>query len=150
MSYGLPSGPPLRRTSTTKERRGMAEWEKQISAMTLVVGDLERAKTFYREVFGLRPLDEEEDSAIFRFKDMFVALRKDPAHQPPGREVLALAQKGLGQFSIWVDDVDAVRAELDEHGVTFISGPADRDWGMRTITFADPDGYIWQIAQDLP
>jgi hypothetical protein len=22
--------------------------------------------------------------------------------------------------------------------------------GMRTITFADPDGYIWQIAQDLP
>ncbi len=38
----------------------------------------------------------------------------------------------------------------DEHGVTLISGPADRDWGMRTITFADPDGYIWQIAQDLP
>jgi lactoylglutathione lyase len=45
---------------------------------------------------------------------------------------------------------DAVRAELDEHGVTLISGPADRDWGMRTITFADPDGYIRQIAQDLP
>jgi catechol 2,3-dioxygenase-like lactoylglutathione lyase family enzyme len=78
------------------------------------------------------------------------ALRKDPAHQPPGLDVLALAQKGLGQFSIWVEDVDAVRAELDEHGVTLISGPADRDWGMRTITFADPDGYIWQIAQDLP
>jgi len=43
-----------------------------------------------------------------------------------------------------------VRAELAEHGVRLISGPADRDWGMRTITFADPDGYIWQIAQDLP
>jgi catechol 2,3-dioxygenase-like lactoylglutathione lyase family enzyme len=128
----------------------MAEWEKQISAMTLVVGDLERSKTFYREVFGLLPLDEEEDLAVFRFKNLFLALRKDPAHQPPGREVLSLAQKGLGQFSIWVEDVDAVRAELDDHGVTLISGPADRDWGMRTVTFADPDGYIWQIAQDLP
>ena len=128
----------------------MAEWEKQISAMTLVVGDLERSKTFYREVFGLPPLDEKEDLAVLGFKDMYVSLRHDPAHQPPGRELLALAQKGLGQFSIWVDDVDAVRAELDEHGVTLISGPADRDWGMRTITFADPDGYIWQIAQDLP
>ena len=127
----------------------MAEWEKRINAMSLVVGDLERSKRFYREVFGLVPLDEEEDLAIFRFKDMFVALRKDPAHQPPGREVLALAQQGLGQFSIWVADVDAVRAELDEHGVTLISGPADRYWGMRTMTFADPDGYIWQIAQDL-
>ncbi len=128
----------------------MAEWEKQINAMSLVVRDLERSKTFYREVFGLPPLDEKEDSALFGFKNMYVALRKDPAHQPPGRDVLALAQKGFGQFSIWVEDVDAVRAELDEHGVRLISGPADRDWGMRTITFADPDGYIWQIAQDLP
>lgn len=128
----------------------MADWEKQIRAMTLVVVDLERSKTFYREVFGLPPLDEEEDLVILGFKDMFVALRQDPAHQPPGREVLALAQQGLGQFSIWVEDVDAVRAELDGHGVTLISGPADRYWGMRTLTFADPDGYIWQIAQDLP
>jgi len=31
-----------------------------------------------------------------------------------------------------------------------ISGPADRDWGIRTITFADPAGYIWEIAQDSP
>jgi catechol 2,3-dioxygenase-like lactoylglutathione lyase family enzyme len=128
----------------------MTEWQKQISAMNLVVGDLERSKTFYRDVFGLLPLDEEEDLAVFRFGNMFVALRKDPAHQPPGPEVLALAHQGLGQFSIWVEDVDAVHAELDEHGVTLISGPADRYWGMRTITFADPDGYIWQIAQDLP
>jgi len=128
----------------------MAEWEKRISAMTLVAGDLERSKTFYREVFGLVPLDEEEDLAVFGFKDLYVALRKDPAHQPAGREVLDMAQNGVGQFSIWVEDVDAVRAELDQHGVTLISGPADRDWGMRTITFADPDGYIWQIAQDLP
>ncbi|MGH3205857.1 MAG: VOC family protein [Streptosporangiaceae bacterium] len=128
----------------------MAEWEKQIKAMNLVVGDLERSKRFYRDAFGLLPLDEEEDLAVFGFGNMYVALRKDPAHQPPGPEVLALAHQGLGQFSIWVEDVDAVRAELDEHGVTLISGPADRYWGMRTITFADPDGYIWQIAQDLP
>ena len=48
-----------------------------------------------------------------------------------------------------VQDVKAVRAELEEHGVILISGPADRDWGMRTLTFADPDGHIWGIAQDL-
>ena len=29
-------------------------------------------------------------------------------------------------------------------------GPADRDWGMRTVTFADPAGYIWEIAQAVP
>ena len=37
--------------------------------------------------------------------------------------------------------MDAVRAELEQQEVTLISGPADRDWGMRTMTFADPGGY---------
>ena len=127
----------------------MAEWEKQIVAINLIVGDLDRSKTFYREVFGLSLLDEEEDFALFRFKDTFIALRHDPAHQAAPGEYLGLAQKGVGQFAILVEDVDAVRAELDEHGVTLISGPADRDWGMRTLTFADPGGYIWEIAQDV-
>jgi catechol 2,3-dioxygenase-like lactoylglutathione lyase family enzyme len=128
----------------------MAEWKKQIFALNLIVGDLERSKTFYREVFGLSPLDEEKDFALFRFTDVFIALRHDPDHQAPPGEVLGLAQMGVGQFAIVVQDVDAVAAELEEHGVTLISGPADRDWGMRTITFADPAGYTWGIAQDLP
>ena len=129
----------------------MAEWEKQIFAINLIVGDLERSKAFYRGVFGLAPLDEEEGLAIFRLRDTFVALRHDPAHQnAPAGEVLGLAQKGVGQFAILVEDVDAVSAELEAHGVTLISGPADRDWGMRTLTFADPGGYTWSLAQDLP
>jgi uncharacterized glyoxalase superfamily protein PhnB len=92
----------------------------------------------------LTPLDEWEEGAIFRFKDTFIALRHD------AQDAVGLAEKGAGQFAIEVEDVDAVRAELEEHGVTVISGPADRDWGMRTLTFADPDGYTWGIAQDLP
>ena len=127
----------------------MAEWEKQIVAINLIVGDLDRSKTFYREVFGLPPQHEEEDVAVFRFKNMYVMLQHDPAHQARPGEVLGLAQKGVGQFAIVVEDVDAVAAELESHGVTLISGPADRDWGMRTLTFADPGGYIWEIAQDV-
>lgn len=128
----------------------MAEWKKQIFALNLIVADLERSKTFYREAFGLLPLDEEKDFALFRFTDTFVALRHDPARRATAGDFLSLAQKGVGQFAIVVEDVDAVAAELQEHGVTLLSGPADRDWGMRTITLADPDGYTWGIAQDLP
>ena len=78
-------------------------------------------------------------------------LEHDSAHQDSSAgEVLGPAQKGVGQFAIIVEDVDAVRGELDEQGVRMISGPANRHWGMRTITFADPGGYIWEIAQELP
>ena len=122
----------------------MAEWERQIFAINLIVADLERSKAFYREVFGLAPLDEWEDGAIFRFADTFVALRHDAT------DVAGLAENGVGQLAIEVEDVEAVRAELEEHGVPLISGPADRDYGMRTLTFADPDGHTWGIAQDLP
>ena len=129
----------------------MAEWKKQIGAINLIVGDLERSKAFYREVFGLSLQHEDEDTAMFRFADTYFFLQRGAAHQDgPSSDVLSLAQKGVGQFVIFVDDVDAVRAELDQAQVATISGPVDRDWGMRTLTLGDPSGYTWEITQELP
>jgi catechol 2,3-dioxygenase-like lactoylglutathione lyase family enzyme len=129
----------------------MAEWEKQIGAINLIVGDLKRSSAFYRDVFGLPLQHEDEDTAAFRFKDTYVFLQRVETHADTlEAEILDLAEKGVGQFAIIVDDVDSVRAELDQHGVAVISGPADRDWGMRTLTFADPGGHTWEIAQETP
>jgi catechol 2,3-dioxygenase-like lactoylglutathione lyase family enzyme len=129
----------------------MAGWEKQIGAINLIVGDLERSTAFYRDVFGLALQHADEDTSMFRFKDTYVFLQRGPAHQDaPSAEVLDLAETGVGEYVVIVTDVDAVRAEVDEHGVAVISGPADRDWGMRTMTFADPGGHTWEIAQELP
>jgi catechol 2,3-dioxygenase-like lactoylglutathione lyase family enzyme len=129
----------------------VAEWAKQIGAINLIVGDLERAKAFYRDVFGLPLQHEDEDTAMFRFTDTYVFLQHGVAHQDgPSDDALGLAQKGVGQFVIFVDDVDAVGAALDQAQVATISGPADRAWGMRTLTFADPGGYTWEITQELP
>jgi catechol 2,3-dioxygenase-like lactoylglutathione lyase family enzyme len=129
----------------------LAEWQKQISAINLIVRDLERAKEFYREVFRLPLAHEDQDTAMFRFADTYVFLQRGTTHQDrSSADVLGLAQKGVGQFVIFVDDVDAVFAELDHVRVATISGPADRDWGMRTVTLADPAGYTWEITQELP
>ena len=129
----------------------MAEWEKRVGAINLIVGDLERSTAFYREVFRVPLQHEDQDSAMFRFADTYVFLQRGVAHQDgPSGDVLSLARKGVGQFVIFVDDVDAVRAELDEARVDVISGPTDREWGMRTLTLADPAGYTWEITQELP
>lgn len=129
----------------------MAEWKKQIGAVNLIVGDLERSKAFYRDVFGLPLEHEDEETAMFRFADTYVFLQRGSTHQDcASADALSLAEKGVGQFVIFVDDVDAVRAELDQAEVATISGPADRDWGMRTLTLADPGGYTWEITQELP
>ncbi len=49
-------------------------------------------------------------------------------------------------FTIDVDDVDAMCAELRSRGVELLNGPLDRPWGVRTASFADPAGHIWEIA----
>ena len=51
------------------------------------------------------------------------------------------------QFTIEVDDVDALCAQLAERGVELLNGPMDRPWGIRTASFRDPGGHIWEIAR---
>jgi catechol 2,3-dioxygenase-like lactoylglutathione lyase family enzyme len=128
----------------------MTDWERKIGAMTLLVPDLDRAREFYQNAFGLEARAMDDDTAMVRFKDMFVFLRKAANVAEPLPEILQEAKNGAGQFAIIVDDVDAVCCGLTGRGVKLLSGPADRAWGMRTVTFADPGGHIWEIAQEIP
>ena len=49
-----------------------------------------------------------------------------------------------------MDDIDTVCAALEERGVKLLNGPMDRPWGIRTASFTDPDGHIWEVAHRLP
>jgi catechol-2,3-dioxygenase len=54
----------------------MAEWEKDIASVHLMVGDLGRSKAFYQEVFGLSPSWEEETRVVFPFNNLYLMLVK--------------------------------------------------------------------------
>ena len=123
-----------------------------VGAITLFVEDPRRSQSFYEEIFGLPVIWEDEDSAAFRFENTIVNLLKIPAARDliePG----SVSDRESGsrfQLTIWVDDADAVSAELMTRGVELLNGPMDREWGVRTASFTDPDGHIWEIAQRLP
>jgi catechol 2,3-dioxygenase-like lactoylglutathione lyase family enzyme len=127
----------------------MAEWKRQIGAMTLFVPDLGAAQKFYTDAFGLDAQGLGDDTVMFQFEGTYVFLRRVAAAAQPLPEALEEAGKGAGQFAIIVGDVDAVCAEITGRGVQLLTGPADRGWGMRTATFADPGGHIWEIAQPI-
>lgn len=122
---------------------------KNINAMTLFVEDLQAAKTFYLEVFGVEVLFEDEASVALGFGNIIINLLG--VHNAleivdPG----AVATRDSGsrfQLSIWVPDVDAVCLELQKRGVELLAGPRDRPWGMRTANFVDPAGHSWEIGQ---
>jgi len=124
---------------------------KRIDAITLFVEDLERARLFYEKVFGLPVFYEDDNSAVFRFENTLINLLQISAARDliePG----VVAGPGVGsrfQLTIPVDDVDAACAELAARGVELLNGPMNRPWGLRTASFADPGGHIWEFAQPL-
>ena len=124
-------------------------WPKGIGAITLFVEELDTTKQFYRTTFGLPIIFENEDSAVFKIGDTLINLLRiesakeliDPAH---------VAKRDAGSrhvFSIEVEDVDAMCAELTARGVKLLNGPMDRPWGIRTASFEDPAGHIWEIGR---
>jgi lactoylglutathione lyase len=123
-----------------------------VGAITLFVEDPRRSQSFYEEVFDLPVIWQDEDSAVFQFENTIVNLLKTPAARDliePG----AVADRETGsrfQLTIWVEDADAVSAELATRGVELLNGPLNREWGVRTASFTDPDGHIWEIAEKLP
>ena len=136
---------PLENASTTNA------WPGPIFAITLFVEDLEAAKRFYQNVFGLPVEYQDAASAVFKFKNTLINLLKTT--EAPGLiNPAKVAKPEAGSrfvFTIQVDDVDRLSAELVSRGATLINGPLDRPWGIRTASFADPAGHIWEIARDL-
>jgi uncharacterized glyoxalase superfamily protein PhnB len=86
---------------------------------------------------------------VFSFGNTLINLLKTTA----ARELIepaAVAPREAGsrlQLTITVNDVDAMCAELTPRGVQLLNGPIDRPWGVRTATFSDPAGHIWEIAK---
>ncbi len=123
-------------------------WPGSIGAITLFVEDLDAARQFYRDVFGLPLHFEDDSSAVFRFGDTLVnLLQTDAAHELIAPAAVAAPAAGSRfQFTIGVEDVDEMCTELLRRGVTLLNGPMDRPWGIRTASFRDPAGHIWEIA----
>ncbi len=134
--------------STQRDENAQPAWPGGIAAITLFVEDLAAAKRFYSDVFQLPVFFEDDNSTVFKFGDTLVNLleaSEASALVAPAR--VATPDAGVRfQFTLGVDDVDATVNELKSRGVELLNGPMDRPWGIRTASFRDPGGHIWEVA----
>ncbi|SCZ61014.1 VOC family protein [Thiohalomonas denitrificans] len=123
----------------------------RISMITLGVRDFERSIRFYEQGLGLPRMDSPPEVAFFPLNGSWLGLF--------GRESLAedagVASDGSGFAGIAlahnVDSeaaVDEVIAQAVSAGARLVKPPGKVAWGGYSAYFADPDGYLWEIAHN--
>lgn len=75
-------------------------------------------------------------------------LQSSAAHELVEAAAVAAPDSGsCHQLTLEVDGVDAMCTELTGRGMTWLRGPIDRPWWVRTAGSKDPAGHIWEIAR---
>ena len=117
-------------------------------AITLFVSDLTATEDFYGTKLGLARVWGDENSVIYRCGETMINLLAE-SQAPELVEPAKVANHKDGARAVYTlrfADVDLAAAELEAAGVTLLNGPLDRPWGVRTVSFADPSGHIWELA----
>jgi len=129
--------------------------EPRITLVTLGVSDLARSIRFYRDGLGLPQRETPESVAFFEMRGMWLslyareALAEDATVSPEG--------SGFRGFTLAhnvrsPEAVDLLLADAVAAGATLVKPGQKVFWGGYSGYFADPDGFLWEIAwnPDLP
>jgi catechol 2,3-dioxygenase-like lactoylglutathione lyase family enzyme len=123
----------------------------KISMITLGVRDIAASLSFYRDRLGFPPHDyiEGQDCVMFKLEGTWLALYPraslaDDASVPSdgsGFPGFALAHN-VGSKEL-VDETFALAVAA---GATPVRKPQHVFWGGYSGYFADPDGFLWEVA----
>jgi catechol 2,3-dioxygenase-like lactoylglutathione lyase family enzyme len=115
--------------------------EQRLSLVTLGVTDLGRARTFYEGLGWTGARQPDEEVCFFQVGGMAFGLWTAlGGHGAPGVELAYNVRSP--------DEVTAVLAEAERAGGTIKRRAAQAEWGGTTGAFADPDGYVWEVAHN--
>jgi len=123
--------------------------EQRISIVTLGVSDLKRSREFYERMGWRRAASKTEGIVFFQAGGMALALyprdelAKDAnvAADGNGFNGITLAYNARNR-----EEVDSVLAQAQGAGAKILKLAQDAFWGGYSGYFADPDGFLWEVA----
>jgi catechol 2,3-dioxygenase-like lactoylglutathione lyase family enzyme len=117
----------------------------------MVVGDIDRARTFYRDVLGAEVFREYGGtSVVLRFLGTWILLvtgggptagKPNVTFAPPGDPA-----RVSHEITIRVPDCRRAYEVLRSRGAQFITPPVEYEWEIRGF-FRDPDGHLLEISE---
>jgi uncharacterized protein len=123
--------------------------EPRISFVTLGVTDLERSTRFYAEGLRLPRLKSPPQVSFFDFGSSRLALY--PRTLLAADAGVPATGSGFPGFTLAhnvrsVDEVDRLLREASDAGGQLVRTARHTEWGGYAGYFADPDGFLWEVA----
>ncbi|MGE5250850.1 MAG: VOC family protein [Bacteroidota bacterium] len=123
---------------------------QHLHLITLGVQDFEISRKFYTGVLGWKPAAASAgDTAFFQAGGVVLSLypreklAEDALVSPEGG---GFAGVTLAFNASSEAEVDEIIADLRSKGVRIAKEPQKVFWGGYNAYFADPDGYLWEVA----
>lgn len=124
--------------------------KQHLHLITLGVADLERAREFYTQTLGWKPARASDGDVVF-MQAGGVALSLYPREKLAEDAQIPPEGSGFAGFTLALNarseaEVDATISDLRGRGVRIVKEPQKVFWGGYSSYFADPDGYLWEVA----
>jgi catechol 2,3-dioxygenase-like lactoylglutathione lyase family enzyme len=119
----------------------MHSLEQRITLVTLGVTDLRRARAFYEALGWSDGRQPDDEVCFFQAGGMVFGLWTALGGHGAPRIELAYNVRSP-------DEVDAVLAAAERAGGAIERPTGRAEWGGTTGAFADPDGYVWEVAHN--
>ena len=124
--------------------------EPRVSFITLGVRDLERATSFYKDVLRLPQLPSPPGVVSF-FEMGKTWLSLFPREDLAADAGVPAEGSGFPGFALAhnvrsIEEVDRLLAEAAAGGGRIVKPGHETDWCGYAGYFADPDGFLWEVA----
>lgn len=125
--------------------------QPRMSMLTLGVSDLQKSILFYETGLGFPKMDSPPTVAFFTLNGTWLALY--PRHLLAEDATVPASGTGFAGFTIAHNvnteaEVDAVLQLAVNAGATLVKPGQKVFWGGYSGYFADPDGYLWEVAHN--
>ena len=123
--------------------------EARLSFVTLGVADLERATRFYESGLGLARLESPPTVSFFELGKTWLALYPRQllaADAGVPRDGSGFAGFALAHNVRSEAEADRLLQDAAAAGGRIVKPGQPTDWGGYAGYFADPDGFLWEVA----